>query len=133
MQIDNYLKTGRASPANGLVEVLQLAVDVLVAIEVLQSPVANRDSDMVHASRGNLVKVVGSDEAAPVLCQKRPALVSANSLTERPLIDSSITSSIENRGSDPWLQHQPTTKVDTANLVGPVVKGEAPVYQSKQV
>lgn len=131
MQVDNDLKAGSASPADSLIEVLQLAVNVLVTIQVLHSPVAHGDSDVVHASRGNLVEVIGSDEAAPVLRQKRPALVCANSRTERPLINGCITSCIKDRWSDPWLQHKPATKVDTANLVGSVVKVEAPIYQRK--
>jgi hypothetical protein len=77
VKVDNDLETGRASPADGLVEVFKLAINVLIAIEVRNGPVSNRDSDVVHSSSGDLVEVIGSDETAPVLCENATALVLA--------------------------------------------------------
>jgi len=81
---------------------------------------------MVHARGGNLVEIILGDKGAPVLVQNGPALVSAIGGTQGPLVNSSITRSIKDRWGDPGLQHEPTTEVDTTNLVGTIVKGKAP-------
>jgi hypothetical protein len=51
---------------------------------------------MVHSSGGNLVEVIGSNEAAPVSGKNTSALVLAQGLTKRPLVHSGITSCVEN-------------------------------------
>lgn len=122
MQINNDLETGGASPADGLVEILQLTIDVLVSIQVLQSPVSHRDSDVVHSCTGDLIQIVGGNETAPVLGQNRATFIRTQSLTERPLIDRRIASGVKNRWSDPGFSYQPTTEVDTPDLVIPVVE-----------
>lgn len=75
VQVNNNLETGGTSPADSLVQVGQLAIDVGVALQGRKSPVADGDTDMVHASGGDLVEVTLVDEGAPVLVQDSPALI----------------------------------------------------------
>lgn len=103
VKVDDNLEASSASPADGLVEVLKLTINVLIAIKALNSPVSNRDSDVVHSSTCDLVEVIGSNEAAPVLCQNTTTLVLTQGFTKGPLINCSISSCIEDRRSNPGL------------------------------
>lgn len=74
----------------------QLTVHIWVAFQVLDSPVANWDSDMVHARGRNLVDVILGDEGAPMLRQNSTTLLGAQSRAESPLINGASASRVEN-------------------------------------
>jgi hypothetical protein len=75
MQVNDDFKTGSTSPADCIVEVFELTVDIWITIQVFHGPISNRNSDMVHTRTGDLIQVVGSDESAPVLVKHRAACV----------------------------------------------------------
>ena len=122
VQVNNDLETNRTSPADRVVQVLQLAIDIWVTVQFLQSPISNWNAHMVHARISNLLEVVLVDKAFPVLRQDVTALISTKSVAESPLVHGSIARIIEHRGGDPRLQHEPTAQVDTTDLVRSISK-----------
>lgn len=104
VQVDDHLQAGSPSPVDCFVQVWQLPFDVWVAVQVLHSPVADGDSNVVHSRGRNLVDIILGDEGAPVLGQNRTTLVGAQGRAESPLINGSIAGRIEDRGSDPRLR-----------------------------
>lgn len=74
VQVNDNLQAGSASPVHCIVKVRQLSTDVRVFRQVLQSPVADGNSDMVHARGRDLIEVILGDEGAPVLGQNRTAI-----------------------------------------------------------
>jgi hypothetical protein len=67
VQVNHHLQSSSASPANCLIEELQLAVNIRIALEMLHSPISDGDSNVIHASSSNLVEVVLSNKSAPML------------------------------------------------------------------
>jgi hypothetical protein len=117
VQVDENSKAGTTSPAYSSIQVLQLTIHVWVALERSQCPVPNGDSDVVHASSGNLIKIIRRHKGGPVLREHRSALVRAEGRAQRPLINGGVTGIIEDGRGDPRLQYQPASEVDTTNLV----------------
>lgn len=126
VQVNDDFEASATSPTDSLVQVRELTIDVRVALQGRKSPVADGNTNVVHARGGDLVEVILGNEAAPVLIQHGPALISANGGTKGPLVNSGIASGIKKRWGDPRLQHKPTTEVDTTDLVSSVVEGKTP-------
>lgn len=87
---------------------------------------------MVHARLGNLLEVVLGDKRLPVLGQSGAGLLFAQRLAERPLVNSSVASRIEEGRRDPWLCHQPASNVDAAECVSVEVDFGVARFQSTE-
>lgn len=123
VQVHNDLEAGIPGPLDGVVQIFQLTVHVGLAVEGRHGPVPHGDSNVVQTRLGHLVEVVGPDEVCPVVGETVPGLIFAQRLGQGPFVDGGLWASVEDRGGDPRLEHQPTTQVDTADLVGIEVKG----------
>lgn len=56
-------------------------------------------------------------------------LLLAKRLGKCPFVDKTITSGLEDRWSDPWLENEPTTQVDTTDFLATVRKPSRSVQE----
>ena len=67
VEVDHDLESSATRPADGLIENGDLTLDVRVAIERSNGPVADGNTDMVETSRRNSIEVVLGDPCVPVV------------------------------------------------------------------
>ena len=86
---------------------------------------------MVQPSLGNLVEIVLGDPRIPVACKTRRCFVFTQSLGVGELIDNRFTGCpiIEDGGSDPGLQDEPSTEVYTPYFVIVVIKAYITAFE----
>ena len=121
VEVDDHLQVVVPSPRNGILQILQLPLDVRLPGANLKRPVPYRDPDVVQASDGQLpdsiatrtCHVPGTRDIREVfLCYPGVPVVLENGssrcrvlvLTERPLINNIIIAGVvEKARSNPWL------------------------------
>ncbi len=125
MQIKQDLEISISSPANSLVQDIQLSLDIWIAIQWCKRPVPDRDPDMVEAILANLIKIVFSDPGVPVILQSCRCSILAEGLRVSVLVNDCLTRSpgLEDGWSNPRLKDEPAAQVDTTNFVVLVVEG----------
>ncbi|KAH3667138.1 hypothetical protein OGAPHI_002787 [Ogataea philodendri] len=124
VQVNPGLKSVVSTPLQSLVQILDLALNVWVAVRKLERPVPNRQPHKVEASSGNVLEICFSYPRGPVLLQPGLCLVLAKSLCVMPLVHRHFRgfgSGLEQGGSDVGLQHEPSSDVDTVDLICLVV------------
>lgn len=67
MQVDHDFQAGISGPHDGLVQNWELALHEGVAVDWGNSPVSDRDPDVIHASGRNLVEIILGDPCFPVV------------------------------------------------------------------
>lgn len=87
MQVDHDFEIGVSGPFDGLVEDWELALHKWVAVERCNGPVSNWDTDVVHASGGNLIEIILGDPGVPVVRQAGGRFCFAESLGISVLVD----------------------------------------------
>ena len=69
VKIEHNLETCASGPADGLIEDIQLALNIRVTLQRCHSPISDRDSNMVQTNLSNLIEVVLSDPRVPMTTQ----------------------------------------------------------------
>jgi len=131
MQVDHNFQPCAPRPLDGLVQYRKLSLNIRISGERVYGPVPDRNADMVQASSCNLVEVVLSDPSVPVSGETRRSFVFAEGLSVCVLVHDSPTRRpfFKDRWSDPWLKHEPTTEVDTADFIVIVIECELPATE----
>lgn len=113
-------------PESSLLELVVLVeLQVGVALVRANTPVRERDTDVVKAIRLDLTEVILSDEVVEVLAQNSLGLVAGSVLGKRPLVnDTVIASLVVDAGGNERLNHEPATDTNTADLLTRVVEAE---------
>lgn len=132
MKIEQDLDIGISSPADSLIEDVQLPLDVWVAIQGSNGPVSDWDSNVIEAILANLAEVVFGDPGVPVILQSTRRSVLAKRLSVRVLVDNSLARGpfLEDGGCNPWLEDEPAAQVDATDLVVLVVEGYITLAQA---
>ena len=132
MKIEQYLEIGISSPADGLIQDIQLPLDVGVAIQGCNGPVPDRDTNMVEAIVANFGEVIFGDPGVPVVLQSGRCSGLAEGLSVRVLVDDGVARGpwLEDGGCDPWLEDEPAAQVDATDLVVLVVEGYITLAQA---
>lgn len=102
MQINPNLEPGLTGPADSLSEIVASARDVGVARVLLECPVADRNSDQVHATRRDLLKVGQGCPCFPMLLQFGCSV--RYSCTKAELVDGGTAMRLEQRWRYPRLE-----------------------------
>ena len=97
MEIKQNLEIGISSPADCLIQDIQLPLDVRVAIQRCDGPVADWDSNMIQAILANLLEVVLGDPGVPVVLESGRRTVLAEGLSVSVLVD-------DCQARKPWLK-----------------------------
>jgi hypothetical protein len=118
MEIDHDLQASALCPVQCLAELLISTLHVWVAISWQNTPVTDGNSDVVQTRSSHFVEVVLCDPRVPMLLQLRLGSIFAELLSKSPLIYSRVA--LEDGGSNPWLENEPATSVDTANFLAAV-------------
>lgn len=118
MEIDHDLQSSFLRPAQRLAQLIVGTLHIGIALSWQHTPVTNWDSHVVQTSTSHLEKVVLGEKAIPMLLEARLGSILAEQLSQRPLVFSSIA--FENGGSNPWLEDEPTTSVDTTDFLAAV-------------
>ena len=87
MEIEQDLEIGISSPADRLIQDVQLPLDVGLAIQGCNGPVPDGDSNMVQAVLGDLLEVTLGDPGVPMVLESRRRTVLAEGLSVSILVD----------------------------------------------
>ena len=125
MEIEQDLEIGISSPADSLIQDIQLPLDVGVAIQGCNGPVPDGDSNMVQAVLADLLEVIFGDPGVPMVLESRRRTVLAEGLSVSILVDDCHARgpSLKDGWSDPWLKDEPAAQVDATDLVVLIVEG----------
>ena len=120
VEVDDHLQVVVSSPRNGILQILQLPLDVRLPGANLKRPVPYRDPDVVQASDGqppdvltrtcdvpgtrDIREVLLRYPGVPVVLENGSSRCCVLVLTERPLINDGIVAGVvEKARSNPWL------------------------------
>ena len=120
VEVDDHLQVVVPSPRNGILQILQLPLDVWLLGANLKRPVPYRDPDVVQASDGqppdvltrtcdvpgtrDIREVLLRYPGVPVVLENGSSRCCVLVLTERPLINNIIIAGVvEKARSNPWL------------------------------
>lgn len=126
VQLNHHVKIVLASPVCGLLELVVLVnLDVGVVTVSTDTPVRERNTDVVETVRLDLLKVVLSNEVVDVVAEDALSLATRGVVAERPLVnDTVIIGLLVDTRSNERFDHEPATKADTANLLAAIVEAE---------
>lgn len=130
MEINNHVKTCAVCPADSLVKVTELALDVGIAWLWIKCPVADGNADVIQASTGHGSDVALSDPRGPVRRQCRLRCRLTERLAEGPFVDRTVTGGLEERRGDPRLEDKPPAQIDAPDLLVVVVETGCSVCQA---
>lgn len=125
MKIQQDFEPSTSSPADSLVQDVQLSLDIWVAIQRGNSPVSDGNADMIEAILADLGEVVFSDPGIPMVHQRGRRSVLAEGLSVGVLVDDCHARGpwLKDGGSDPWLENEPAAQVHATDYVVVVVEG----------
>ena len=120
VEVDDHLQVVVSSPCNGILQILQLPLDVRLPGVNFKRPVPYRDPDVVQASDGqppdvltrtcdvpgtrDIREVLLRYPGVPVVLENGSSRCCVLVLTERPLINDGIVAGVvEKARSNPWL------------------------------
>jgi hypothetical protein len=125
VEINHDLDAVVSCPLNSLVHVGELTLHIWVTSKRSDGPVSDWDSDVVQASSGNLLEIVFDNPCVPVIVESVESFSLSEVLSIGIFVHNSITARVdEERWSNPWFENEPSSKVDSANLLIVVVKRE---------
>ena len=110
VEVDHDFESSATRPADGLVENGDLALDVRVAIERGNGPVADGNADMVETSRCNSIEVVLGDPCVPVVGEAGQSFVFAKCSRVGVFIHNgcAVRPFGKEGRLDPWFKNKPT-------------------------
>jgi hypothetical protein len=122
MQVNHNLQASCIRPIQSLAQHFICTLHVWLAIDWGHTPVPDWDSHMVQFGGRHLGEIVRGDPAIPVILQQRLRGVFAQLLRQCVFIDCVIA--FEDGWCDPGFENEPTTSVNTTDLLAIVVKLE---------
>lgn len=90
MNIEEHLEAVVPCPANCVIQMRKLSLDVWVAALGHKSPVADRNADVVEAGSGNCSKVALLEPGRPMRVESVVGFLRAESLRVAVLVDDTV-------------------------------------------
>lgn len=109
VQIEQNFEVSTSSPADSLIQDIQLSLDVRITVKRCNSPITDGNTNMVQAVPTDLVEVVLSDPSVPMIRESRICSVFAEGLRVSVLVDDSLAAGpwLKDGGGNPWLEDEP--------------------------
>ena len=126
VHLNNHGNVVLLRPACSLLELIVLVeLQVRITRVRAETPVGERNTDVVETVRLDLAEVILSDKVVEVVTQNALRLAARSVLGERPLVNDTVITSlvVDTRGNE-RLNHKPTADTNTADLLTAVVEAE---------
>lgn len=125
MEIKQNLDASTPRPGDRLVQDGQLPLNVGVAVQRRNSPIANWYTDVVQSSFRDLIEVILGNPAIPVVLQIFLRLALAQGLRIGVLVHHFMAQG-KDGGGDPWFKNEPAAQIHSTYFIV-VVKGNVPL------
>ncbi len=121
VQVNDHLQPVRPRPADSLIEIVRLTLNVRFPTGDIVRPEPNRYPDMIETGSSDLTEVILGDPGVPVIDQCVVCRVVVLILAEGILVNDTIVTGVGKEARcDEGLEHQPPADIHTADLLRPV-------------